>query len=216
MMKNFYFPFLCLLILSSCRPRLITRNITDKTSNYVVTTSGQKVNSASVSIHEERVFVDTTAYALKDISAVKIGTAYYGVKNGQFYDGVYYGKLILLRRYRGYTYDMGTHTSTPNYSYYIQKEGQPGILDLTGKNLVESVQDNPLALRKAQAARIYHTVAVVSTVTFISGLACVFLPYSNPIRKPAVTMGLISLPTWIITVPIATHKRYKTIVVYDR
>ena len=99
---------------------------------------------------------------------------------------------------------------------YLQKEGQPAIVDMTGKNLVDYVQDDPLALRKARAARIYSTVNTVTVFTTIAGLGCVFLPYSSKIRNPAVTVGLFSMPAFLITLPIGPHKKYKTVLVYNR
>jgi len=215
-MIKIYFLLLCLFLFASCSTHLVTRGIKDKTSNYIVTTSGQHINASSVNIQKDAVSTDTATYPLTSVSAIKIGQAYYGVKNGTFYDGVYYGRLMLLRRYGGYSYDMNTHSSHPVYNYYLQKEGQSEIVDLTGKNLVESVRDNPLALRKAKAARIYANISLVSAATAITGLSCVFLPYSSPIRKTAVTVGLFSMPTFLITLPIASHKRYKTIIVYNR
>jgi hypothetical protein len=218
-MKHIYFLLSGLLILSSCSPHLITRGITDKTSNYVVTNTGKKIYTSTLSVNGQSVSTDSAAaYSLSDLSAIKTGEAYYGVKNGKYYDGVYFGKLILLRRFAGYTYTVSAtnRTTTPNYSYYLQKEGQPEILDFTGKNLVESVRDNPLALRKARSARIFGTINIATAATTIAGLSCVFLSYNSPIRKPAVTIGLYSLPVFLVTLPIAGHKKYKAIVVYDR
>jgi hypothetical protein len=215
-MKKIYLPLLCLFLFASCSRHLVTQGIKDKTSNYIVTTGGQHINASTVTVHSDAVSADTAKYQLKNISAIKQGQAYYGVQDGLVYDGVYYGKLMLLRRYAGNSYDMTTHSSHPNYDYFLQKEGQSDIVLLTGRNLVDYVQDDPFALRKARASRIYATVSFVSLATTISGLACVFLPYSSPIRKPAVTIGLFSMPTFLITMPIAAHKRYKTIIVYNR
>lgn len=215
-MKKIYAPLLCLLLFASCSPHLITQGIQDKTSNYIVTTGGQQINAGSVNIKENAISVDTASYPRDSISAIKIGQAYYGVKDGVLYDGVYYGKLMLLRRYGGVSYDMSTHTSHSIYNYYLQKEGQADIVDLTNRNLIEYVQDNPLALRKARAARIYTNVNLVTAFTAIAGLACVFLPYSNHLRTPAVTIGLFSMPVFLITLPIGAHKRYKAIIVYNR
>lgn len=207
---------LCIFLLASCSPHLVTQGIKDKTSNYIVTTSGKQINASSVNFNASTISADTTTYPVKSVSAIKVGPAYYGVKNGVVYDGVYYGKLMLLKRYWGTSYDMNTHFSHPVYAYYLQKEGQSEIVDLTGKNLVDYVQDNPLALRKARAARIYSTVNTVSVFTTIVGLSCVFLPYTSKIRNPAVTVGLFSMPTFLITLPIAPHKRFKSVVVYNR
>lgn len=215
-MRKIYFLLLCFFALTSCRPRLITRGITDKTTTYVVTDSGRKVNTSSLNIHDGTVTTDSATYPLKTLSAIKTGESYYGVKNGNLYDGVYYGKLVLLRRNEGMYYDMNSHRYSANYNYYLQKLGEPGILNLNTRNLIASVEDNPLALRKARASRIFGTVSIVSAATAISGLACVFLPYSSPIRKPAVTAGLFSMPVFLITLPITSHKRYKSIIVYDR
>ncbi|HTI60410.1 hypothetical protein [Mucilaginibacter sp.] len=206
----------CLCVFASCSPRLITRGVKDKTSNYIVDNKGKHVNTSSLRMLGDAVMTDTTTYPLTSLSAVKQGQAYYGIKDGNYYDGVYYGKLMLLRRYAGRSYDMQTHASHSVYNYYLQKADQPEIIDLTGRNLVESVRDNPLALRKARASRIYANISIVSAATAITGLSCVFLPYSSPIRKTAVTVGLFSMPTFLITLPIASHKRYKTIIVYNR
>jgi hypothetical protein len=216
-MKKIYLPLLsCLFLLASCSPHLVTQGIKDKTSSYIVTTKGQHINSSSVTYNDDIVSTDTATFRVKDVSAVKVGTAYYGLKDGRYYDGVYYGKLMLLKRLWGTSYDMNTHSSHPVYAYYLQKEGQSDIVDLTGKNLVEAVQDNPLALRKAKAARIYSTVNTVSAFTTIVGLSCVFLPYSSKIRNPAVTIGLFSMPTFLITLPIGPHKKFKSVIVYNR
>ncbi|MFI5160197.1 MAG: hypothetical protein ACHQHN_02925 [Sphingobacteriales bacterium] len=217
-MNKFYLP-LCLFgafLLTSCSPHLVTQGIKDKTSNYVVTTDGKKINASSVIFNTSTVAADTANFSIKNISAIKVGPAYYGVKNGVVYDGVYYGKLMLLRHYWGTSYDMNTHMSHPIYAYYLQKEGQSEIVDMTGGSVIDYVQDNPLALRKARAARIYSTVNTVSVFTTIVGLGCVFLPYSSKIRNPAVTIGLFSMPTFLITLPIGPHKRYKSIIVYNR
>lgn len=216
-MKKIYLSLLpCLLLFASCSPHLVTQGIKDKTSNYIVTTSGKKINASSVSFNDVAVSADTATLPIKSVSAIKAGQAYYGLKNGVVYDGVYYGKLMLLRRYWGTSYDMNTHASHAVYAYYLQKEGQSDIVDLTGKNLIDDVQDNPLALRKARAARIYSTVNTVSVFTTIAGLGCVFLPYSSKIRNPAVTVGLFSMPAFLITLPIGPHKKFKSIVVYNR
>jgi hypothetical protein len=216
-MKKIYLPLLsCLFLLASCTPHLVTRGIKDKTSSYIVTTKGQHINSSSVTYNDDIVSTDTATFRVKDVSAIKVGAAYYGLKDGRYYDGVYYGKLMLLKRLWGTSYDMNTHSSHPVYAYYLQKEGQSDIVDLTGKNLVEAVQDNPLALRKAKAARIYSTVNTVSAFTTIVGLSCVFLPYSSKIRNPAVTIGLFSMPTFLITLPIGPHKKFKSVIVYNR
>jgi len=215
-MKKIYHLLLCLFLFASCSPHLVTRGIKDKTSNYIVTTSGQQINAPSVGITGNAVSLDTAVYQLKNISAIKQGQAYYGVQNGLFYEGVYYGKLMLLRRATGTEYDMSNHTSHTVYSYFLQKQGQSDIVLLTNRSLIDRVQDNALALRKAKAARIFANVNFVSLLTTLSGLGCVFLPYSNPIRKPAVTIGLFSMPTFLITLPIAALKRYKTVLVYNR
>ncbi|HJP62657.1 MAG TPA: hypothetical protein VJ844_04405 [Mucilaginibacter sp.] len=216
MRKIYLLPSLCLFLFASCSPRLVTQGIKDKTSNYIVTADGKHINTSSISMEGSSITADTTTYPLTNLSAIKQGQAYYGVKNGKLYNGVYYGKLMLLARYAGRSYDMQTHASHPVYDYYLQKEDEPEIIDLTGKNLVESVRDNPLALRKARASRIYANISIISAATAITGLSCVFLSYSSPIRKTAVTVGLFSMPTFLITLPIASHKRYKTIIVYNR
>ncbi|HWD88995.1 MAG TPA: hypothetical protein VG367_12760 [Mucilaginibacter sp.] len=217
-MRDLCFLLSGLFLLTSCSPHFVTRGIKDKTSNYVITSDGKKITARSLSFDNNAARADSTTFRLKSISGIKDGQAYFGVKNGVIYDGVYYGKLIILQRYMGYTinYSPTNHSQTPNYSYYIQKEGQPEILDFTGKNLVESVRDNPLALRKARSARIFSTISITTAATTIVGLGCVFLPYSSKIRDPAVTIGLYSLPTFLITLPIAAHKKYKTVIVYDR
>ncbi|MFB9841297.1 hypothetical protein [Mucilaginibacter ginsenosidivorans] len=216
-MKKIYLPLLLSLFLfASCSPHLVTQGIKDKTSNYIVTNDGKRINTSSVSIRTGSVTADTGGVTLTNISAIKQGQAYYGVKDGNLYDGVYYGKLMLLRRYAGRSYNMQTHASHAVYNYYLQKADQPEIIDLNGRNLIESVRDNPLALRKARASRIYANISIISAATAITGLSCVFLPYSSPIRKTAVTVGLFSMPTFLITLPIASHKRYKTIIVYNR
>lgn len=214
-MKNFYFQLLCLFLLSSCSPHLVTQGIKDKTSNYVITRSGQQIDQA-VSVNNHRASESLTSYPLADLSAIKQGPAYYGVKNGLLYDGVYYGKLMLLRRIEGGSYDMNTHITSPRYTYYLQKQGQAEIVQLTNKSLIDNVQDNPLALRKAKAARIYTDVAIISAATFVVGMACLFLPYSSPVRQPAGTVGLLSMPVFLISLPIASHKKYKAIRVYNR
>jgi len=215
-MKKLYFPLLCLFLFASCSPHLITQGITDKTSNYVVTTGGQQINLPSVSIDGTAVTGDTARYNINNLSAIKQGHAYYGVQNGVVYDGVYYGKLMLLRRYAGTEYDMSNHTSHAVYSYYLQKQGQASIVFLTGSSLIDNVRDNPLALRKAKAARIFGTINTVSLITTFAGLGCVFLHDGNPIKTPAVMIGLFSMPTFLITLPITSHKRYKAIRVYNR
>lgn len=215
-MKKFYSPLLFLFLFASCTPHLITQGITDKTSNYIVTTSGQQINAPSVRLSSAAVSTDTASYSLQNVSAIKVGQAYYGVQNGLVYDGVYYGKLMLLRRYAGIEYDMSNHTSHAVYSYYLQKQGQSSIVLLTGSTLIDNVRDNPLALRKAKAARLFGTINTVSLITTFAGLGCVFLHDSNPIKKPAVTIGLFSMPTFLITLPITAHKRYKAIRVYNR
>src|ERR1700741_2153245 len=118
-MKNLYCLLLCGFVFASCTPHLITKGITDKTSNYVVTTDGQQINSSSLTIHGDMVSTDSSTHLIRNLSAIKMGQAYYGVKNDVLYDGVYYGKLMLLRHYGGYAYDMNTHTSHPVYSYYL-------------------------------------------------------------------------------------------------
>jgi hypothetical protein len=216
-MNKIYFALLCLFLFSSCNPHLVTQGIKDKTSNYVVTTSGQQINLPHVkSLSNDSISTDTSKYPLSSLSAIKMGDVYYGVQDGKFYDGVYYGKLMLLRRYEGNYYNMSDHTSHSIFGYYLQKQGQPDIVDLTNRNLIDYVDDNPLALRKAKAARIYTNVAYVTIFTTIAGIACVFLPDSSPIRKPAVTIGLFSLPAFLISLPTANHKRYKTVLVYNR
>ena len=215
-MKKIYTPLLLLFLFASCSPHLVTKGIQDKTSNYIVTAGGKHIDAASVEVTKDAVSAGSATYTLYSISAIKQGQAYYGVKDGQLYDGVYYGKLMLLRRYSGMTYDMNTHLSRASYRFYLQKEGQPDIVDLTNNNLIDYVQDNPLALQKARAAKIYTNVCYISGFTAIAGLACVFLPYSSRVRTPAVTAGLIALPTFIITMPIAGHKKFKAINIYNR
>lgn len=216
-MKKIYLFLLCFLVLASCKPRLITQGIKDKTSNYVVTTDGKQIDVPSSGMNLTNIQVGTQSFPATSLSAIKAGEAYYGVKGGTLYDGIYYGKIMLLRRLVGtsITRSATNTTSSPIYNYYLQKQGKADIVDLTGKNLVNYVQDNPLALRKAQASRIYSTVSMVSTFTFIAGVACVFLPYSSPLRKPAVTLGLFSLPVAFITGPIGRHKKFKAIRVYN-
>ena len=215
-MIKIYIPLLCLILFTSCRPRLITKGIKDKTSNYIVTTGGKQIDASTVHFNLENVTADTATYAIDSVSAIKKGEAYYGVQDRLFYDGVYYGKLMLLRRYAGMSYDMNNHTSHSVYNYYLQKQGQPEIVDLTSRSLIDYVQDNPLALRKAKTSRICANVSIVSGITTIVGLSCVVLPWSSPIRKPAVLIGLFSMPTFLISLPVASHKRYKSIIVYNR
>jgi hypothetical protein len=216
-MKKIYIFLLFILVLTSCKPRLITQGIKDETSNYVVTIDGKQIDVPSVDISSTNVQAGTQSYPTASLSAIKTGEAYYGVKDGKLYDGVYYGKIMLLRRFAGtsITYTATNRTSRSIYDYYLQKQGEADIVDLTGRNLVDYVQDNPLALQKARASRIYSTVSTVTTFTFIAGVACVFLPYSSPVRKPAVTLGLFSLPTAFITGPIGKHKKFKAIRVYN-
>jgi hypothetical protein len=214
-MKKRYASLLFLVLLASCSPHLITQGITDEKSNYIVTTAGKQINAASVKVNNNAVTADTARYTLNDVSAIKIGQAYWGVQDGAVYDGIYYGKLMLLRRYAGYEYDMSTHTSHAVYHYYLQKQGQAEIDDLTNRNLIDDVQDDPLALRKARAAAIYTDVTYASCITAIAGLSCVFLPYSSRFRKPAVTAGLFAMPVFLITLPIGPHKKFKAVRVYN-
>lgn len=207
---------LSLFLFASCSQRLVTRGIKDKTSNYLVTTGGQQINASSIKINNNIVSADTASYSINSVSAIKIGKAYYGIKDGIVYDGVYYGKLMMLRRYEGRSYNMNTHSSRAVYGYYLQKQGQSDIINLNSSTLIESVRDNPLALRKAKASRIFVSLSFATAITSISGLACVFLPYSSPVRKPAVIAGLFSLPAFLITLPVAAHKRNKAIDVYNR
>jgi hypothetical protein len=217
-MKKSFTLLFCLFLFASCSTRLVTKGLQNKTSNYVVTTSGKHIDAASVSINDNKVTADTATYQLTNVSAIKIGESYYSLKNGELYEGVYYGKLILLKRFGGmvYTYSTTRTTAHAFYNFYLQKEGQSEIVDFDNKSLIENVRDNPLALRKARAAQIYGTVNTVSIFTAIAGLACVFLPYNSPVRKPGVTVGLFSMPAFLITLPIAPHKKYKAVVVYNR
>ena len=216
-MKKIYIILFTLFALASCKPRLITQGIKDKTSNYVVTTDGKQIDVPSVIVNSNDVQAGAQSYPTTSLTAIKVGEAYYGVKNGNLYDGVYYGKIMLLRQYAGtlVTHSATNNTSTPVYNYFLQKQGQAEIVDLTGRNLVSYVKDDPIALRKAQASRIYSTVSTVSTFTFIAGLACVFLSDSNPLKRPAVTIGLFSIPVFLITGPVGTHKKFKAIRVYN-
>jgi|GEM_PF-2323284 len=216
-MKKISIFLLCFLVLTSCKPRLITQGIKDETSNYLVTIDGKRIDVPSVDISSTNVQAGTQSYPTASLSAIKTGEAYHGVKDGNLYDGVYYGKIMLLRRLAGtsITHTATNTTSHPIYNYYLQKQGEADIVDLTGRNLVDYVQDNPLALRKARASRICNTVSTITTFTFIAGVACVFLPYSSPARKPAVTLGLFSLPVAFITGPIGQHKKFKAIRVYN-
>lgn len=215
-MKKISVPLLCLILLSSCSPHLITKGITDVKSNYVVTTVGKQINAASLKIDKNIVYSDSATYPLTNLSAIKIGQAYWGVQGGGLYDGEYYGKLMLLKRYSGEEIDMNTHSSHPRYSYYLQKQGQSEIDDMTFGNLIYDVQDDPLALRKARAARIYNYVMYGSFATAFTGLLCVFLPYSSHIRSTGVTAGLFSLPVFFITLRISAHKAYKSILIYNQ
>lgn len=215
-MKPLYLSLLCVVLLASCSPRVITKGVKDKTSSYVVTQGGEQINIKSLNIKDKTVIGDSASYPLTSLSAVKYGESYFGVKEGNMYDGVYYGKVILLRRLWGSSYDFNTNRSRPVYAYYLQKENQAEIVNFNNKNLQEYVKDNPLALRKAKAARIYSTISYVSIGTTLAGLGCVFLSHSSPIRKPAVTIGLFSLPVFLITMPIAPRKEYRAVKVYNR
>lgn len=215
-MKKIYASFLCLALFASCSPRLITKGITDTKSNYVVTTDGKQINAASVKLRPDTVSADGASYALNNVSGIKIGQAYWGVQDGGLYDGVYYGKLMLLKRFDGEVFDMNTHTSHPKYSYYLQKQGQSEIDNFSIGTLIDDVYDDPLALRKARAARIYKDLMYTSFGTALAGLSCVFLPYSSHIRSTAVTVGLFSLPVFFISIPIGSHKAYKSILIYNQ
>jgi len=223
-MIKIYLPLLGLLLFASCGPpRLITKGVPVNTPDYIVKTDGKQVDVTHIkSLNEATVTVNThtgkadTTYSLANLSGIKMDDGYLGVQDGKTYTGVYYGRLILLKRFAGISYDMNTHRSHATYRYYLQKQGQPEIVDLNNSNLIDYVQDNPLALRKAKSARIFTDITFASCITAIGGLSCVFLPYSNHLRKPAVTAGLFALPTFLITLPIASHKRYKTIFVYNQ
>jgi hypothetical protein len=192
----------------------------DKTSNYIVTTQGNHVNSTSLKIRRYEVRTDSSSYPISGLSAIKKGRVFYSVQDGQLYNCVYFGKLMLLN---GYAYtmqevNMQTHGSSSYavYHYFLQRQGQSNIVELTNKNLIEHVQDNPLALQKARASRIYSDIAITSVFTTIAGLGCVFLPQSSHIRKPAIIIGLFSIPTSWISSRISKHKKYKAVVEYDR
>lgn len=216
-MGKIYLPLLfCLFLFASCSHRFVTQEIKDKTSNYVVDDQGKHINTMSLKLRGDSVITDTGSYPLTNVSAIKRGPAYYGVKNGDLYDCFYYGKLMVLGRYMGTVYNPQNKSFGSLYYYYLQKQDAPEIVNLTDKNLIESVRDNPLALRKAKASRIFSNVSIIAGITTVAGLSCIFLSDSSPIRKPAVTIGLFSMPTFLITLPIASHKRYKAIVVYNR
>lgn len=216
MIKKIYVPVLCLALFTSCSQRLVTQGITNKTSNYVVTTEGKQINTSSLRLNGNAVSADSASYPLSGLSGIKIGPGYWGVQDGGLYQGVYYGKLMLLRRYDGEEIDMNTHMGHPKYSYYLQKQGQSEIDNFSMATLIYDVQDDPLALRKARTARIYKDVMYVSGITAIVGLSCVFLPYTSRIRSTAVTAGLFSMPVFLITLPIGAHKAYKSILIYNQ
>ncbi len=226
-MKNIYFralsPILCIILLTSCSPRFVTKGIIDTESNYIVTSDGKKVEANVIKIENtDGVTVDDKHYSLDELSAIKQKNQYYGVSEGKLYQGFIYGKVMVVGQVGfdlSYTPPTagspGGSSSHPRMFYFIQKAGQPEIVPLTGKNLVNYVEDNPDALRKARAAKIYSTLSIVSIFTGTVGLTTAILAKNIPLQGPIGFIGLISLPLGVLAIPIGNHKIHKAVQIYN-
>lgn len=216
------FAILSALLFSSCSSKLITKGLPLNSPDFVVTTEGKKIESPSVSIQQGSVKVGDTVFLNKSLSGVKKGQAYYGVKDGSYYNGVLYGKINLLTRVDGYSFSTNSAGGSSSHaisSFYIQKNGRPEIAYLASRALKDYVRDNPLALRKARAADIFGTVNLTTLFTSIAGILCVFIPETEKnykVREIAIRTGLYSLPVYIVTLPIAPRKRLNAVKVYNR
>lgn len=196
------------------------KNLPAGLPNYKTTVSGDTVFDDGTIRKAKETPVNVEK---KEITEEKFGrnfTVYQGKKG---YTGVYYGKLNVLMANMRTTYgNYGSGVGTVNgmsyrttADYFLQKRGENAIYNMTSKNLVTLTTDNPLANRKAKAARVYQKLFVGSMITGVASIgSAIFL--GEKAANVAAGAFLISFPTALITMPIAVSKQRKALKIYNK
>jgi hypothetical protein len=80
-----------------------------------------------------------------------------------------------------------------------------------------AVNDNPSALSHAKVYKAMRASSMVLFLTFFAGVTYGILGReSNPnLAKSVATVGLLSIPAFMITAPIGTHHAKKSIKIYN-
>ncbi|TKC00786.1 hypothetical protein [Pedobacter cryophilus] len=210
------------LFVSSCSFKMKAKNLPAGLPDYTAYNNGDTVfTDGSIKKAIEPIKVEK-----KEVSEVKKGQSFTVFSEGTSYQGSYYGKLNVFteyggRQYTGMQYNSPTGNSMgpsyqSTYNYYIQKRGQNEVYKFSLNQLKELITDNPLAFRKASAAKIYSKIAIPSVLIAITGITAGVFLKEGPIKSIAGTAGLIALPLYIITLPIASAKSKNAIKVYNR
>lgn len=107
-------------------------------------------------------------------------------------------------------------TSHMNYNYWLQKDGGE-IKKFNAKNLIEAVSDNDEALAHAKTYKVFRTISIASCAAFLGGITYGILgKEKNPkLASTAFTVGLVSMPTMVISGVFASHKAKKSIKTYN-
>ncbi|HMI05503.1 MAG TPA: hypothetical protein VK541_23645 [Pedobacter sp.] len=210
-----------LLFLSSCGIHFHTQGLPDKTSNYVVTNKNDTIKAQTIEVKRDEIIADQVVYQKTEVSAVKRKKDFYVQQNGDWYNTVVYGKLRVLSAFGGYqtTFNTSTSrmTSSPSIDLFLQKPGDK-VFGLDSKTLMELTKDNPPAYRKANAARIYRTLAWVMTIAAIGGTGTAVLTRdaNSSVSTIAFTAGMIGFPGMLISIPIANKKVKNAVKIYNR
>jgi hypothetical protein len=115
-----------------------------------------------------------------------------------------------------YTGRTGPNSSGYSTTYYIKKNGGER-LKLNGKNLIKLVSDNEKALAQARAYKVTKNVAVTSFLTMFSGLTYGFFIAKENSKDAQIAkrIGFLSIPVFIVSVPLGSSFAKKSIKTYN-
>ena len=175
-----------------------------KTVAKVLTTSSKPIPSNKP--------LNTTPVTVTEMKTGKSFDVYMGK---QTYTGLYYGKLNLLG-VQGLVYNGQNNRHERSWDYYLQKRGSNVVEPYSSRALINMVHDNKNALKAARASGIYSKIAIPSVLLFIGGLTTSIFIEGGPVKEIAGTAGLIAMPLWIISMPMANAKSNKAIKLYNK
>lgn len=231
---NVIFVVLAIVCLTSCKgPKysFVTKGLSETDSSYVIKKNGQRVNASNIVVRPRELTVDGQKMSTGDLSVIKSKKMYFIVDGDNLYLTEVYGKLKLLYTL-SYTYNYsannyasgnrgasGMSSTTVNKSYYLQKEGIPGVVKLTRSSFLEYVSDNDDALAKAKAHYIWNYTSLASFSGFVVGtvylVSAVTKDNGSGNYAAPISILLGSYLLHGVLTSVADHKLHKAIAIYN-
>ncbi|WP_139113152.1 hypothetical protein [Mucilaginibacter sp. PPCGB 2223] len=213
-------------------------------SSYLITTSGKRIDAATIDVKPGQLTVDGKPYPLNDVSSIRSKKMYFGVSNGMLYQGESVGRINVLydvMEVPTYTPTYGTpgygygatssalptgHTTTRKY--YIQKRGSSRIDKMTVGIVADYVADNPEALAIAKGAKRWKAGYLASFggigVGAVAAFASIFgsggTDASGRVKEPSIVgpgiVCTVSLVAAEVSYVTYNVRMIKAIEVYNR